>query len=133
MKWHQVVKVAIDEILADPILAGIYGENVRKMGTGSQLVPGLEWMVIGDAEDELWNPITIQWDQWCHTWEDAVASEQQLRRLFHQDLPISLGGVGMWVQYADRAELSDANRDNFAGVALRFRYTPLRSKYDPVS
>ena len=133
MKWDQVVKVAIDNILLDRTLANIYGTNVRKMGTGDHLVPSLEWMKIGEAEDELWNPIVIQWDQWCHTWDDLAASERQLRRLFHQDVPIVLGGVGMWLQYVDSGDHTDAQRDNFAGGWVRFRYTPLREKYDPVS
>ena len=132
MKWDQVVKAQITEIMADPKLATIYGANVRMMGTGTQLVPSLEYMVIGDAETELWNPVTIQWDQWCFTMDDLIASERQLRRIFHQDLPVVMAGLRCWTQYTDGAPLTAPDRNDFHGRAIRFTVTPLREQYDPV-
>ncbi len=132
MKWDQVIRVATAAVLADPVLAGIYGQNVVYLGTARHAVPLLEVMLIADSETELWAPCTLQWDQWCETMDALRASERRLRLLFHQDLPISLGGVGMWVQYVDGAELVSPDRDGFFGRAIRFRYTPLRAQYDPV-
>lgn len=132
MKWPQVIAAMVAEIMANPTLSDIYGQNVRKMGTGSHLVPCLEWMKIGDAEDEIWNPVTVQWDQWCFTHEDFVASETMLRRIFHQDLPVVYNGLRCWTQYADDQQLTSPDRDDFHGGSIRFRLTPLRSKYDPV-
>jgi hypothetical protein len=130
MKWDQVVKVVSDTVTGDTVLLAIYGAKMRYTGTGAHEHPLLEFQFIADAEDELWNPCTLQFDQWTDTLETLRASERRLRRLFHDDMPTTFGGLTMWAQYVDGDTLTMPDRDGYYGRALRFRYTPLREQYE---
>lgn len=130
MKWHQVMASIIPDALADTVLAGIYGTTMRYAGSAPLVTPCLEWQVIADGETELWAPCTIQFDQWTTSLDDLAASELALRRLFHLDVPTEFAGLGMWAQYVDGNPLVDApNRDGYFARAIRFRFTPLRDRY----
>lgn len=131
MKWHQVVEAMLGAIVADAKLTAIYGVVVRQSGNAPFQVPSLEWDLIGDSEGEQWAPCLVQLDQWCATQDDLLRSEQRLRRLFHQELPVTIGGVMMWAQYEDGAMLASPDRDGYFARAVRFRFTPLRDRYDP--
>lgn len=130
MKWDQVIKAVNAVVLADPVLVGIYGANIRYAGTGKHLVPCLEVQFIADAEDELWNPCTVQWDMFTMDMQALWDSERRLRRLFHDDMPTTFAGLTMWAQYVEGDALVTApDRDGFFGRAVRFRFTPLREQY----
>jgi hypothetical protein len=135
MKWHAVLQAIQTDIAADPVLVGIYGAAMRYTGSAPLAIPSLEFMVVADAETELWAPCTIQLDQWCKEMVDLIASEQRLRRMFHRELPTRFGGATglvMWAQYNDGAPLTTPDRNDFFGRAIRFRFTPLRDLYEPV-
>jgi len=127
MRWDHVAQAIAAEAAADPTLAGIYGGAVR-MNAGAQdfMVPGLEYHIVADSASELWEPVIVQWDQWCTTLADVVASERALRKLFDQDLPVTIQGVWMWAEFTDGADLTVPDRSGFYGRAARFRFTPLR-------
>lgn len=131
MKWHEVMRVVIDAALADTGLAAIYGTNMRVAGEGTIVGTVLEYALIADGETELEAPCTIQFDQWCLTMSELARSEQRLRRLFHRELPTPFDGLGMWAQYQDGASLASPNRDGYFARAIRFRFTPLRDRYEP--
>jgi hypothetical protein len=133
MMWDNVIEVIRTTILDDGILAAIYGDRVR-MATPSGTpfdpkVPILEYLLVGDTENELWAPTIIQFDQWAPTIDDVVASERRLRRLFHVTLPRKFGPVYMWGEYAGGEVLATPDRNGFDGRAIRFRFTPLRERY----
>lgn len=129
MMWDAVVKRIAATVMLDPALRELYQDNMRMAGTGAFQPAMLEWTFIADAEDELWSPVTIQFDQWLRSMEDVVISERRLRVLFHQDLPAEYGGLIMWAQYQDGAVLAAPDRDGSHGRSVRFRFTPLREKY----
>ena len=131
-KWFQVLEELTALVYADAELASLYGENIRASGTGEKLAPLLEIAFVGDSESELWNPITVQFDQFLATADDLAASELRLRRHFHANLPIALGGISAWAEYVDGGSLSIPSLDGYFGRAARFRLTPLRDYYDPV-
>lgn len=126
MRWHDVIWAISREAAADPILAGIYGSVIRMGGTQEHAVPSLEYWIIGDSASELWEPVTIQWDQWVHTLEDLVISEAAIRTLFDHPVPVTIQGVIMWSEFTDGASLVAPDRAGFHGRAARFRFTPLR-------
>lgn len=136
MNWDRVIEACSTVILADPILSSIYGTRVR-MATPSAEVfdppaPLLEYSVIGDAErGDQWAPTIIQFDQWAREVEVAIASERRLRRLFNPELPATYAGLFMFAQYVDGTILATPDRNGFVGRAVRFRFTPLRDRYDP--
>lgn len=135
MMWDRVIEALRTVILADAVLAPIYGDRVR-MAAASDTpfepkVPILEYSLIGDVEREQWAPTIIQFDQWAPDDETAVASERRLRRLFNPELPTSYDGLFMWAQYVDGTILATPDRNGFVGRAVRFRFTPLREIHDP--
>lgn len=131
MKWFQVIEEVQAVIMAESALTDIYGDNVRMNGTATFQVPCLEMQIIGDVERETDNPILVQIDQWCRSMDELARSEQVLRRWFHVDVPRSFGGLMMWAEYEDGESLASPDRDNVFARAIRFRFTPLRDRYDP--
>lgn len=131
MKWAQVQALILDAIKEDAQFPSLYQSNIRMGGTQKTVAPVLEMWVIGDGESELWSTVTIQFDQWCLTMDDLVKSEQRLRRKFHRDLPVLFDEVRMWCQYLDGASLASPDRDSYFARAIRFRFTPLRDRYQP--
>ena len=133
MRWDDVARAGRIAAAADPVLAAIYGAAIR-MGAMAQdfSVPGLEYQIIADTANELWEPIIVQWDQWTHDYDDLVASERALRKLFDHDLPVEIEGVYMWSVFTDGANLVDApDRAGFYGRAVRFRLSPIREDLRP--
>ena len=131
MKWDAVLVALTDVVTQDTALVAVYGDAMRMAGTDTHRVPVLEWFLVADGEDELWDNITVQLDQWTATAADLWASERRLRQLFHQELPASMGGMSMWMQYQDGAALTVPDRDGYFGRAIRFKFTPLRELYEP--
>lgn len=132
MKWDQMAKHTMAMAKADTTLLGIYGQKIRYAAHGALEIPVLELSTIADGQTELWEPCTIQWDQWVETMDQLRASERQLRRLFISEIPQLIGPVLAFCQYQDGAELDMPSRDNYFGRAVRFRLTPLRELYQPV-
>ena len=133
MRWDDVARAGRTAAAADPVLYGIYGASIR-MGATAQdfMIPGLEYQIIADTAGELWEPIIVQWDQWVADFDDLVASERALRKLFDHDLPVEIEGVYMWSVFTDGASLVDAPvRAGFYGRAVRFRLSPIREDLRP--
>ena len=133
MRWDDVARAGRIAAAADPVLAAIYGEAIRMGATAQDFkVPGLEYQIIGDTAGELWEPIIIQWDQWVNDYEELVASERALRKLFDHALPVEIEGVYMFSVFTDGASLVDTpDRAGFYGRAVRFRLSPIREDLRP--
>lgn len=135
MMWDRVIEALRTVILADPILSAIYGESVRMASaSATPFVPNapvLEYLLIADSVTELWAPVIIQFDQWNPSAEGVVDSERRLRRIFDDVLPREYAGLRMWVQYEGGEVTAMPDRNGFSGRAIRFRFTPLRERYDP--
>lgn len=135
MMWDRIIEALRTVILADAVLAPIYGDRVRMASASATPfvpdVPILEYSVIGDVERDQWAPTIIQFDQWAPDVEVAVESERRLRRIFNPELPQHFAGLYMWAQYVDGTVLATPDRNGFAGRAVRFRFTPLRERHDP--
>lgn len=130
MMWDLVMERIRTEILADPILIGIYGSAYRAAGTGEQIVPSLEWTLIGDTETELWAPMIVQFDQWTKTANQNRQSELRLRGLYHCNIPRRINNdLTMWSEYTDGSILPIPDRSGIYGRAIRFRFAPLRAQY----
>jgi hypothetical protein len=129
MMWDEVMTRVVAAIRDDSLLMETFEGNLRRGGAGEQQVPGIEWHLLGDTEGELWAPILIQFDLWTNTQEQATIGERRLRSMFHQDVPVMLDDIRLWMYYSDGQELATPERSGFNGRALRFRFTPLRRQY----
>lgn len=126
MRWDDVLLVTSEAVVADVVLAGIYGSNIRLKGSQAHEVPGLEYLLVSDVEGEVFEPTVIQWDQYASTLEDLIASERALRRLFDQELQVTIGGVPMFCEFIDGVELEAPTGDNCHARAVRFSFHPVR-------
>lgn len=126
MRWHDVIWAISQAAAADSILRGIYADAIYANGARNWEIPSLEYDLITDSASELWEPCTVQWDQWCLSMEDLVVSEARLREMFDHAVPTTIQGVVMWAEFTDGASLTAPERSGFYGRAARFRFTPLR-------
>lgn len=128
MRWDDVLKASATAAAADPDLAAIYGEAVRLKATAQDhTVPGLLLWLVTDTAGELWEPVTIQWDQWTEDFQELVDSERALRKIFDKDNMVTIGGVTMFTVFTDGESLvDDPDRAGFYGRGLRFRMSPIR-------
>lgn len=132
MRWHDVLWIIGQQVAADPDLLTIYGSAMRMSGTQEHIVPSLEWFVVSDRASELWEPCSIQFDQWTDSLEDLVLSEAALRGIFDQAMPVTFtdpsGGRDLvtWCEFTDGASLVGPDRPGYFGRAIRIDFTPLR-------
>lgn len=135
MMWDRVIEAARAAIQADPNLSQIFGEAVRMAAASATpfnpKTPVLEYSLIGNTETEIWEPSIIQFDIWTPDVDRMIAAERALRRLFTPALPRAYGAVYMWTEYIDGAVLATPDRNGFYGRGLRFRFSPLRERYNP--
>lgn len=130
MMWDRVMARVIVVIQTDLVLSTIFGDHVRMAtASGDQIVPGLEYTLVGNTEGELWEPIVIQFDLWTLTAADQRDAERRMRQLFHKDLPQTIDTVRLWTVYTDGTMLATPDRSTYLGRALRFQFTPLREQY----
>lgn len=133
MRWDDVLQVVGAAAAADLVLGSLYGGAIRQAGSEAYVTPSLDYTLIGDSEEELWAPHIVQFDQWCPTQAQLILSERALRRLFHRDIPVTYGGVGMWANIEEGMPLSAPDRDGVHARALRFKFSPLRERYDSLT
>lgn len=134
MMWDRIMELVVAEIAADTVLSAIFGDHIRQApSSGDMVIPGIEWTLIGDTENELWAPMIIQFDLWLSSAESMRQAERRLRQLYHRDVPRAIGDFQMWTTYSDGTILAVPDRANYSGRALRFQMTPLREQYAGVS
>jgi hypothetical protein len=129
MNWDSVVAALLAEVADVPEIAAIVGGRVYFAGSGAFVVPSVELTIVADTVSELWEPVTVQFDVWAKSFTDVRTIERILRRRYHHQLPIPIGGLNVWAQYSDGTVLASPERDKFFGRALRFTFTPLRAAY----
>jgi hypothetical protein len=128
VRLYQVVDGVLGAIENDATLALLFGSRVRQSGDAPIESRVMEWSAIGDTEGELYNPVLIQFDLFTESSALMVEAEVALRRLLHHDLPVELGGVGLWSQFQARREIPDTPK-GILGVSQDYLFTPLRTKY----
>lgn len=129
MIWDDVMERVKTVILADLVLSGIFGENYRKAGVGDLKVPVIEWNLLGNTENELWEPMLVQFDIWTNAAQENRNAERRLRTMFHRPTQFQLEDITMFTEFNDASDLATPNRAGFTGRGIRFRFTPLRQQY----
>lgn len=129
MIWDEVMERVKTVIITDALLSEIFGDGYRKAGVSDLKVPVIEWNLLGDTENELWEPMLVQFDVWTNKAEDNRKAERRLRSLFHRPTQIRLDGIMLMSEFNDASDLATPSRSGYTGRGVRFRFTPLRQQY----
>lgn len=132
MRWDYVIEFWTARLLADAALTSVMGYSgfvYPGQAARPVKVPSIEYLMMGDVEEELFNPIQVQVDFWARGIKKAAQIERRIRVLTHSDVAQDLGGERMWLRYQD-ARTTDYPAD--PGVVHRildFQFEPIREKY----
>lgn len=113
MKWPAVVEALLARLEADAALLALIGSvaAITQQEDGRELrVPSVEYLIVSDAEVETTERVLVQWDLFGRTTEAAVDLERRLRQLLTARMPVSVGGVAMWMLYQGSRTHADAGR-----------------------
>ena len=89
----------------------------------------MEWTLVGDTEDESFNPITVQLDYFARGVAQAATIERRIRQLTHRDTSRVLGTHRMWTRYLDSRNHDYPAEPGVVHRSLDFLFEPLRAKY----
>lgn len=135
MRWDHVLEAINTAVQADAAMVAAFGANMRaEVEWQERIIPGLTFRIVGDTENELWEPITVQFDVWTTTLVALAAGERALRALMDHDGPTTLGGVYCYSYFTDGTPLGATvgpDRSNYYGRAARFRIVPIREALRP--
>jgi len=128
MRWPELLAAIFAQIQSSALLTGVFGSSITDAEERDFKVPTLRINVITNIETENYEPSIIQFDVWTRNKSDQIIAETELRRLFHRDTPYTFQDVGVFSIYQSRTRL-EGPQDGVLGVALDFRFEPLRSRY----
>jgi hypothetical protein len=130
MKWPALLAAVFDELRGSAILGAIFGPQITDAEEKDFRAPCLRVNLISNVETENYETVYLQIDVWTRSKPDQIIAESELRRLFHRETPYVIQGVGTWSQYQGRNRL-EGPQDGILGVAVDYRFEPLRSRYTP--
>lgn len=132
MRWDFVIEHWTDRLEADALLVSVMGAaNFVYPAQASHpvKVPSIEYAIVGDREEELFNPITVQADFWARGIKKAAQMERRIRTVTHSDTAQDVGGERMWLRYLDSIQIDYPADPGVVHKALTFLFEPLREKY----
>lgn len=132
MRWPDLLAAVFDELRASTMLTAIFGNSITDVEERDFKAPTLRVDILTNIETENYEPTLIQFDIWTRGKQDQIIAEEELRRMFHRDTPYILQGVGTWSRYEGRNRL-EGPQDGILGVAVDYRFEPLRSRYIPTA
>ena len=130
MRWPDLLAAIFDELRASTALGAIFGTSFTDAEEREFKVPTVRVNVIVNTQTENFEPTIVQFDVWTRNKQQQIIAEAELRKLFHRDTPYVISGVGVFGQYEGRTRL-EGPQDGVLGVAVDYRFEPLRSKYTP--
>jgi hypothetical protein len=132
MKWADLIAAIYRELNDSPILEALFGNAITDAEERFESTPAIRFGIVSNVETENYEPTLVQFDIWTRRKQDQIIAEAELRRLFHRSTPYVLQGVGTWSQYEGRTRL-EGPQDGIQGVAVDFRFEPLRTRYTPAA
>jgi hypothetical protein len=132
MKWPDLVAAIFEELDSSAVLAAVFGAAITDLEERAFSVPSIRVNLVSNIETENYEPSVVQFSVFTRRKQDQIIAEAELRRLFHRSTPYVLQGVGTWSQYEGRTRLAGP-QDGIQGVAVDFRFEPLRTRYTPAA
>jgi hypothetical protein len=132
MKWPDLVAAIFEELDSSAVLAAVFGAAITDLEERAFSVPSIRVNLVSNIETENYEPSVVQFSIFTRRKQDQIIAEAELRRLFHRSTPYVLQGVGTWSQYEGRTRL-EGPQDGIQGVAVDFRFEPLRTRYTPAA
>lgn len=132
MRWDFVMEHWSARLLADAALISVMDSAdfiFPAQASRAVRIPSIEYSIVGDREEELFNPITFQADFWMRGMKKAAQVERRIRVLTHSDNSQILGGERMWLRYLDSQELDFPSEPGVTHKVLQFLAEPLRELY----
>lgn len=129
MKWDDVLAAVIAALRADSaLMTALGGARIVPMESGvERKVPDLRYTLIFDREEEVMNPILVQFDYWAKDRAQAVVIESRLRTIVGARVRRTLGGVEMATLYEDSRDGTDP-QPGVVHRSLDFRFVPVRNR-----
>jgi hypothetical protein len=132
MKWPDLVAAIFEELDSSAVLAAVFGAAITDLEERAFSAPSIRVNLVSNIETENYEPSVVQFSIFTRRKQDQIIAEAELRRLFHRSTPYVLQGVGTWSQYEGRTRL-EGPQDGIQGVAVDFRFEPLRTRYTPAA
>ena len=132
MRWDFVIEFWKARLEADAALISVMGSSVfvyAAQAAKPVKVPSIEYLIVGDREEELFNPIQVQVDFWVKGIKKAAQIERRIRLLTHSDVGQELGGERMWLRYLDSRTTEYPAELGVVHKTLDFLFEPMREKY----
>lgn len=129
--WDRLIPAWVNLLEADSaLITALGGEHIYPaQASRPVLIPSVEWITIGDVEDESFNPITVQVDYWAKGIAKAAVIERRIRLLTHRDTARVLGSFRTWTRYLDSRSHDYPATPGTVHRSLDFLFEPLRERY----
>jgi hypothetical protein len=131
MMWHEVIPLWVAMLEADgTLIAALGGQRIYPAQAATPVrIPSVEWVVVTDNEEELFNPFIVQVDYWVKGVNRAAVIEARIRTLTHRDVARVMGDYRLWTRYLDSRTHEYTAEEGVTHRSLDFLFEPLRSKY----
>jgi hypothetical protein len=131
MRWEAALEALLARVGSDPrILEILGGAHVHhEADIREYRVPSVVYSVIHFGEDEVFEPLLVQWGAIAPT-SQIAALRNRLRRLVTAPTERTVGGVWMTMEFQDGS--GRVHRPPAIGVqhhSFDARYQPLRQRY----
>jgi hypothetical protein len=133
VRWDFCVEHWTARLLADAALVSVMGSASGWIAPAQAArpvkIPSIEYGVLTDVEEELFNPFELQVDFWARGLKKAAQIERRIRLLTHSDVAQELGGERMWIQYQDGQQLDYPAEPGVVHKFAIVRFEVIREKY----
>ncbi len=128
----ELILAITDEVLGNAKMAAIIGDNFYKSGDrnfNKDDPNALEFTIINEVYEENLGPIRVQFTLFVRDDWDLYQGEQALDDMFDMTFPKVIGGLNMFVRYANLRADVQGLPDDILGVSRDYIFTPVRSRY----
>lgn len=132
MNWPDVMREIVLLLESDTELIDALGGAYifPAPSTRPVRIPSIEWRIVSDYEEEVFNPITVQFDYWAKATEYRI--ETRLRvRLNRPGRFRTIGGIYMATLFEDSFDVE--YEPGFRHKMMRFQFIPLRRRVTAVA
>jgi hypothetical protein len=131
MRWPNLMLQGVLPILTGDaqLLAALGGSHIYTAQSVRPVrVPSVEWIIVGDFSEEVFNPLTLQLDFWAVGPAQAAVIEGRLRALLHRETRRLIGGISTTVRLDEAMTLQHPS-PGVVARSLRFNMDPVRQIY----